>query len=94
MTSRCRSKHVEKAGEEFKCSVLEVTHKVCGIRRRKPGQKWTKWWNKEVESAIRRKKMSHKMLLQHYTPERKEEYRKAKVEAKRVVRKAKNEGSG
>ena len=35
--------------------------------------------------------MLHKMLLQHYTPERKEEYRKAKVEAKRVVRKAKNE---
>ena len=44
-----------------------------------------------VESVIRRKKMLHKMLLQHYTSERKEEYRKVKVEAKRLVRKAKNE---
>ena len=43
-----------------------------------------------MESAIR-KKLLHRMLLQHHTAEREEGYREAKAEAKRVVQKAKND---
>ena len=40
---------------------------------------------------IRKKKWLHQMLLQHCTPEMKEEYWKAKREAKQAVCRAKNE---
>lgn len=39
---------VKKVWKEFKDSMLETAQEVCGVQRRKPGQRRTESWNKEV----------------------------------------------
>ena len=58
---------------------------------RKGGENRTRWWNDEVESAVRRKKVMYRRLLDLGTEEAKKNYKEAKAEAKSVVRRAKNE---
>ena len=55
------------------------------------GKKKTGWWSKEVEAAIRKKKITYKMWLQLKTDEARDVYLGAKREARQVVRKAKND---
>ena len=61
------------------------------MKRSKGQQKRTKWWNNEVKEVVRKKKVAYIVWLQQKTSEAKEEYLKAKREAKRVVRNAQNE---
>ena len=66
--------------------------KVFGvIKGRKECGKQTRWWNDDVKSAVRRKKVMNRRLLDLGTEEAKKKYNEAKTEAKRVVRRAKNE---
>ena len=66
--------------------------RACGIeKRRNGGMKRTKWWNDEVRCAVRWKKMMYKQMLDVGTEEARQRYTEAKSEARRVVRKAKNE---
>ena len=50
-----------------------------------------RWWNEEVKCAVRRKKVLYRRLLDTGTEEAKQLYKEAKLEAKKVVRNAKNE---
>ena len=54
-------------------------------------KKRTRWWNDEVQFAIRRKKILYKEMLNADTEEARQRYSEAKSEARRVVRKARNE---
>ena len=61
-----------------------------GEGKGKVGKIRTEWWGKEVEAAIRKKKMTYKRWLQLKTEKAREMYLEAKKEAKQVARKAKN----
>ena len=54
-------------------------------------KKRTRWWNDEVQFAIRRKKILYKEMLNADTEEARQRHSEAKSEARRVVRKARNE---
>ena len=72
--------------------IVGAARKVCGVAKgRKGGENRTRWWNDEVESAVRRKKVMYRRLLDLGTEEAKTNYKEAKAEAKRVARRAKNE---
>ena len=44
--------------------MLALVSKVCGVaKRRNRVEKRTRWWNEEVQSAVKRKKMLYKRLL-------------------------------
>jgi len=51
-------------------------------------QQRMKWWNIEVKEVVRKKKVEYVVWLQQKTSGAKEEYLKAKREARRVVRNA------
>ena len=54
-------------------------------------RKRTRWWNDEVKEAVKKKKAAYLKWLQRNTQEAKDEYHRAKKEAKRIVRIAQNE---
>ena len=82
---------VELAWEELKGAVVEVATEMCRVSRRKRGIKRTKWWNEEVQKAVVAKKVAYRKMLEVETDESRQRYVEAKREAKRVVRRAKNE---
>ena len=66
--------------------------KVCGTTRKRRGEaKRMRWWNEEVKSEVRRKKVLYQRLLETGSEEAKQLYKEGKLEAKKVVRNAKNE---
>ena len=91
MAEQIEGEDVDRMWEEFKRSLLGTVEDVCGRRKYQSGKKRTGWWNKEVEAAIRKKRMAYKRWLQVKTEEAGEMYLEAKKKAKQVVRKAKNE---
>ena len=83
---------VENAWSESKEDLVGTSSSVCGVvKRRHSGEKTSRWWNEEVKLAVRRKKLWYKRFLDAGTDEAEKQYNEAKMEAKRVVRKAKNE---
>ena len=82
---------VEMAWEELKGAVIEVANEVCRMSRRKRGVRRTKWWNEEVQKAVAAKKVAYRRMLEVETEESRQRYVEAKREAKKVVRRAKNE---
>ena len=64
---------------------------VCGVSRASRGGCRTAWWSKEVQDAVRAKKIAYRRLLSQQSEEAKLTYHEAKKEAKCRVRKAKNE---
>ena len=77
--------------EEFKGVILGTAEEVCGRRKCQSSKKRTGWWSKEVEAAIRKKKIAYKRWIQVKTTEAREMYIVAKKEARQVARKAKND---
>ena len=91
MASRCsHGSSVEVAWEELKGAVIEVANEVCTVSRRKRGAKRTKWWNEKVQKAVAVKKVTYRRMLKVETGESMQRYIEAKIEAKKVVRRAKN----
>ena len=83
---------VEKAWKELKEGIVEAASRVCGVvKRTKCRKKRSRWWNEEVREAVKKKKLMYRRLLDTGTEESRREYNEAKVEAKKVVRRAKNE---
>ena len=83
---------VEKAWGELKEGLVEASSSVWGVvKRRHSGEKRSRWWNEEVKLAVRKKKLLYKRFLDTGTDETKRQYNEVKTEAKRVVRKAKDE---
>ena len=91
MVKQIEVEDVDRMWEEFKGGILGTAEEVCGRSKGQSGKKRTGWWGKEVQAAIRKKKMAYKRWLQVKTEEAKEMYLEAKKEAKQVARKAKNE---
>ena len=98
-TRRCREvKHalqvrsVEEVWKVVKEVIVSLAATACGIDKRRNGvKKRARWWNDEVQFAIRRKKILYKEMLNADTEEARQRYSEAKSEARRVVRKAQNE---
>ena len=64
---------------------------MCGRRKIRSDIKRIKWRNGDVEDAVRKKKGVYKRWIQVETSESRDEYLRAKREARDAVRKAKNE---
>ena len=58
---------------------------------RRWGEKRPWWWTEEVRKAVKKKKLVYRRLLDAGTEDATRHYNEAKVEARRVVRRAKNE---
>ena len=82
---------VERAWKALKEGIVGEAMRVCGTTRRNGEVKRTRWWNEEVKCAVREKKMLYRKLLDTGTKEAKQMYNEAKLEARKVVRKTKNE---
>ena len=83
---------VEMAWKEMREGIVGAVRKACGVVKGRIGcGKQTRWWNEEVKSTVRWKKVMYRRLLDLGTEEAKKKYNEAKTEAKRVVRIAKNE---
>ena len=61
---------------------------MCHIRRGSPIRKETWCWSEEVASAVKYKKACYKIWKKTGQIEDKKEYARAKMNSKRVVRKA------
>ena len=80
------------AWKELKEGIVGAETKVCGTMRWRSGQvKRTRWWNEEVKSAVQKKKVLYKRLLDTGNVEARQRYNEAKLEARKLVRKAKND---
>ena len=84
-------KDVEAAWAELKEGILRSAVEVCGETRVRRERRRTAWWSKEVQEAVRAKKLAYRKLLDQGSEEAKVAYNEAKKEAKMRVRKAKNE---
>ena len=91
MDRRIGDDNVEAAWAELKEGILKLAVEVCGMSRTSRGGCRTAWWSKEVQDAVRAKKIAYKRLLSQQAKEAKLAYNEAKKEAKYRVRKAKNE---
>ena len=82
---------VEKAWNELKEGIVSATSRVCEIvRMKRRGEKRSRWWN-EVRKWVKKKKLMEWRLLDTGSEDARRHYNEAKVEAKSVVRRAKNE---
>ena len=86
-----RVESIEEVWAGFKEGILSTAVEVCGVRHSKWQRKRTRWWNEVVKEAVKKKKVAYLMCLQRKTPKSKDEYYRAKKEAKKVVRIAQNE---
>ena len=92
MKHALQERSVEEVWKVVKEVIVSSAARACGIDKRRNGvKKRTRWWNDEVQFAIRRKKILYKEMLNADTEEARQRYSEAKSEARRVVRKAKNE---
>ena len=64
---------------------------VCGDSRVRGERRRTAWWSKEVQEAVRVKKLVYRQLLNQGSEEAKLAYNEAKKEAKMRLREPKND---
>ena len=80
-----------EAWNELKEGIVGAASRVCGIvRMRRRGEKTSSWWN-EVRELVRKKKRMYRRLLDTGTKDARRHYNEAKVEAKRMVSRAREE---
>ena len=91
MVRQTVGKDIEVAWEELKEGILRSAVEVCGESRARRERHRTAWWSKEVQEAVRAKKLAYRKLLNQGSEEARLAYIEAKKEAKVKVRKAKNE---
>ena len=83
---------VGDAFQRLKDSMLEVVESVCGRKRERTGnRKGHAWWTKDIEDAIREKKIAYDKLNERNISarvrrERKEKYRDCKTRVRRLIR--------
>ena len=83
---------VEEIWEGMKEILVTTATEVCGRTSGKP--RWDKetwWWNQEVQTAIKEKRLATKRWEEDNNDQTKERYRQAKREAKRTVAVARRE---
>lgn len=54
---------VEIAWEELKEGILRLAVEVCGMSRKRSRIHRTVWWSKDLQDAVRAKKIAYKRLL-------------------------------
>ena len=89
MVRQTEGKDIEVAWEELKEGILRSAVEVCGESRARRERCRTAWWSKEVQEAVRAKKLAYRKLLNQGSEEARLAYIEAKKEAKVKVRKAK-----
>ena len=89
MVRQMVGKDIEVAWEELKEGILRSAVEVCGESRARRERRRTAWWSKEVQEAVRAKKLAYRKLLNQGSEEARLAYNEAKKEAKVRVRKQK-----
>ena len=84
-------KDIGVAWEELKEGILRSADEVCEKSRVRRERCRTAWWSKEVQEAVRAKKLAYRRLLNQGSEEARLAYNEATKEAKVRVRKAQNE---
>ena len=69
----------------LKRKLLDVASEVCGYTKSKPRHFETRWWNKDVDVAVCRKRELFRIWKQSRNEEDRKKYCEAKKDAKRVV---------
>ena len=80
--------------KSFKEGVLRACDEVCGKtrgRKDQGGETW--WWSNDVKEAVTKKKDAFKEYCKNRTEELKAKYKELNKQAKKVVAKAKEEGT-
>jgi len=89
------SKETRTPEEEWECYRLSLTDSLksrCGTKKSGKGvKKGTAWWNETVKDAIKNKKSLFKQWSKSKNKNDYENYRQARKECKKVVKKAKDE---
>ena len=85
------SQSIEEAWVEVKEAVLRSAVEVCGVSKVRGKRHRSAWWSKEVQDAVRAKKLAYNRMLSQDTIETSQAYKDAKKEARNSIRKAKNE---
>ena len=70
---------------DLKSKLLNVAGEVCGYTKGKPRYSETRWWNKDVDVAVCRKRELFRIWRQSWNEEDRKKYCEAKKDAKRVV---------
>ena len=78
----------------MKRKLLDVASEVFGYTKGKPRLFETWWWNKDVDSAVSRKRKLFKIWKQSRNEEDRKKYCDAKKDAKRVVYMAMDQKTG
>ena len=77
--------------EKIATNIRKVASEVCGVTKGNGGEaKDTKWWNEEVQRAIKEKKECYRSLYHDRSVDNIEKYKVAKKTAKRAVSLAKD----
>ncbi|KAI5754231.1 hypothetical protein M8J77_006965 [Diaphorina citri] len=76
---------VEEEWNAYKKSMIEAAEQVCG--RTGGVRKWkeTPWWNERTRKAVLEKNNMFRNYFKRRTPENKEKYKEAKINAQRVI---------
>ena len=72
-----RGTDIEMAWKELKDGIVGAAMMVCGSTRGRKGEaKHTRWWNEEVKSAVRKKEVLYRRLLNTGTEEARQHTRR------------------
>ena len=80
---------VDSTWNELKSCLLESASSVCGCTKGPPRHQQTWWWNDEAAEAVKCKRQCYKKMKKRKTRASKAAYKTAKVHAKHVVDKLK-----
>ena len=69
----------------LKRKLLDVASKFCGYTKDKPRHFETCWWNKDVDTAVCRKRELFRIWKHSWNEDDRKKYCEAKKDAKRVV---------
>lgn len=76
----------EKQWSALKTTIRRTAQEICGLQKFTYKGKRSKWWNDNVKLVINQKKQAWKSYQRHRTPENFAEYKRARNEAKAVVK--------
>lgn len=82
---------------KFKEVIIDSAREVCGVARVGKRKLNAEWWSEDVRSAIEKKSQAYASTLQNVSREERErrihEYKKAKNEVKRIIKRSKREAN-
>uniref|UniRef100_A0A6P7F4M9 Uncharacterized protein LOC114324777 n=1 Tax=Diabrotica virgifera virgifera TaxID=50390 RepID=A0A6P7F4M9_DIAVI len=80
---------LEERWNAFKVVIKSTATEICGIRKHNKLHKRTRWWNNEVKTAVKKKKIAWKKYIETELEEDKEEYKRLRRLAKNTIKQVK-----